>query len=79
MRNYSREYALSKGLDKWTVNLADEFLYLNADKKKAHQKVKTKKVYCAGFDIVKIRITLPYKREVHIYGQWISYEELKNL
>ena len=79
MPHYSREYAISQGLDKWMVDLADEFLYLNSNKKKAQQKTKTKSVYCDGFEITKIRITLPYKREVYMQGKWIAYEALKNL
>lgn len=78
MPYYSKEYIYAKGLDKLFVGLDDAFINLKYDKKKANKKVKTKKHYCADFEITDIRITSTNEEEVRINGEWIAYKALKN-
>lgn len=59
------------------MNLEDAFIELNHNKKKQHQKTKTKVFYCDGLEISKIRIISPFTRQVLIHGEWIAYEKIK--
>jgi len=74
---YSREYARSKDLNKWDIDIEDEFLALRYNNKKAHQKARTKIMYCDGLGISKIRFIYPSTQEVFIHGEWISFEKMK--